>query len=123
LYLGRPDEAVRIADELEPLAMNIGQAYSVALCLSTRTWAEFGEAPDLARLEAGFRQVAKSDQKVRFAFWEVLSEVQLSLLDFIRGNWAGALSHAQASCRTDPKMSSINGFGEGTLFRQAAYAG
>jgi predicted ATPase len=123
LYLGRLDEAVRIADELEPLAMKIGQAYSVALCLSTRTWAEFGKAPDLAKLEAGFQQVSKSDQKVRFAFWEVLSEVQLSLVDFIRGNWAGALSHAQASCSTDPRMSSIDGFGEGTLFRQMAYAG
>ena len=105
------------------MAMKIGQAYSVALCLSTRTWAEFGRAPDLAKLEAGFQQVFRSDQKVRFAFWEVLTEVQLSLVDFIRGNWAGALSHAQASCRTDPTMISMNGFGEGTLFRQMAYAG
>jgi hypothetical protein len=56
-------------------------------------------------------------------FWEVLSEVQLSVVDFIRGNWAGALSHAQASCRRDPGMSSIRGFGEGTLFRQMAYSG
>ena len=71
--------------------MKIGQAYSVALCLSTRTWAEFGKEPDLAKLEAGFQEVSRSDQKVRFAFWEVLSEVQLSLLDFIRGDWAGAL--------------------------------
>jgi tetratricopeptide (TPR) repeat protein len=121
LYLGRLEEAVKIADELEPLARKIGQAYSVALCLSTRTWAEFGRAPDLAKLETGFQQASKSDQKVRFAFWEVLSEVQLSLLDHIRGNWAGALSHAQASCRLEPG-SSIKGFGEGTLFRQLAYA-
>ena len=54
LYLGRVEEAVGVADELEPLAMKIGQAYSVALCLSTRTWAEFGKAPDLDKLEAGF---------------------------------------------------------------------
>ncbi len=123
LTLGQPEEAVRIADELEPLAMKIGQAYSVALCLSTRTWAAFGKAPDIVKLEAGFQQVSASDQKVRFSFWEVLSEAQLSVVDFIRGNWVGALAHAQASCRTDPGMSSIHGFGEGTLFRQMAYAG
>jgi eukaryotic-like serine/threonine-protein kinase len=123
LSLGRVEEAFRIADELEPLALKIGQAYSVALCLSTRAWVEFGRDPDLAKLEAGFREVARSDAKVRFAFWDVLSEVQLSVLDFIRGDWAGALSHAEASCRRDPGMSSIRGFGAGTLFRQMAYAG
>jgi tetratricopeptide (TPR) repeat protein len=123
LTLGRLDEAIRIADELEPLATRIGQAYSIALCLSTRTWLEFVRELDLAKLDAGFQEVSKSDAKVRFPFWEVLSEVQLSLLDFIRGNWAGALSHALASSRTNPQMSSIRGFGEGALFRQMAYSG
>jgi len=123
LYLGRLEEAVRIADELEPLAMKIGQAYSVALCLGTRTWLEFVREPNLARLEAGFREVSKSDAKARFPFSEALSEVQLSALDFIRGNWAGALSHAHASSRIDPEMSSFEGLGEGTLFRQMAYSG
>ena len=42
LYLGRMEEALRIADELEPLARKIGQSYSVALCHSARAWAEFG---------------------------------------------------------------------------------
>jgi tetratricopeptide (TPR) repeat protein len=121
-HLGRSEEAVKIADELEPLAIKIGQAYSVALCVSTRTWTEFGKEPDLAKLEAGFQQVSKSDQKVRFPFWEVFSEVQLSLVDYIRGDWAGALAHAQAASRTNPRMSSIHGFGEGALFRQLAYA-
>jgi tetratricopeptide (TPR) repeat protein len=123
LSLGRLEDAVRIADELEPLALKIGQAYSVALCLSTRAWIEFGREGDLAKLETGFEQVSKSDQKVRFGFWEVLSEVQLTQLDFIRGDWAGALSHARASCWADPVLSSINGFGEGNLLRQLAYAG
>jgi tetratricopeptide (TPR) repeat protein len=123
MTLGQPEEAVKIADELEPLAIKIGQAYSVALCLSTRTWTEFGKAPDIAKLEAGFRQVAESDQKVRFPFWEVLSEVQLSQVDFIRGNWAGAIAHARASCHRDPGMSSIRSLGEGALFRQMAYSG
>ncbi len=121
--LGRVEEAIEIADQLEPLATRIGQAYSIALCLSTRTWLEFGKELDLAKLEAGFREVAKSDQKVRFPFWEVLSEVQLSVVDHIRGDWARALSHVQASSRPDPGMSSIIGLAEGALFRQMAYAG
>jgi len=123
LTLGRLEEAVGIADELEPLATKIGQAYSIALCLSTRTWLEFVREPDLAKLEAGFQEVSKSDAKARFAFWDVLSEVQLSVLDLIRGDWVGALSHAQVSSDKDPDMSSIRGFGEGALFRQMAYAG
>ena len=123
LTLGRLEDAIRIADKLEPLAAKIGQAYSIALCLSTRTWLEFVREPNLAKLDAGFQEVSRSDARVRFPFWEVLSEVQLSALDFIRGNWAAALSHAQVSSRTDPEMSSIQGFAEGALFRQMAYAG
>ena len=123
LTLGRLDEAIRIAEVLEPLATKIGQAYSIALCLSTRTWLEFLREPDLAKLDAGFQEVSKSDVKARFPFWAVLSEVQLSVLDFIRGNWAGALSHAHASSRIDSEMSSIKGIGEGALFRQMAYSG
>ena len=55
LTLGRLEEAMRIAEVLEPLATKIGQAYSIALCLSTRTWLEFVKEPDLAKLEAGFQ--------------------------------------------------------------------
>ena len=123
LTLGRLDEAVRIAEVLEPLATRIGQAYSIALCLSTRTWLEFVREPNLAKLEAGFQEVSKSDAKARFPFWAVLSEVQLSVVDFVRGNWADALSHADTASRIDPQMSSIQGFGEGALFRQMAYSG
>jgi tetratricopeptide (TPR) repeat protein len=123
LTLGRLDEALKIADVLEPLATKIGQGYSIALCLSTRTWLEFVREPDLAQLEAGFRAVARSDAKSRFPFWEVLSEVQLSALDFVRGDWVSALSHARTASHINPQMSSIQGFGEGALFRQMAYAG
>ena len=123
LTLGRLDEAVKIADVLEPLATKIGQGYSIALCLSTRTWLEFVRDLNLAKLEAGFREVSKSDAKARFPFWSVLSEVQLSAMDFVRGDWAGALSHAHTAVSIDPQMSSIQGFGEGALFRQMAYSG
>jgi tetratricopeptide (TPR) repeat protein len=122
LHLGRPEEALRIADELEPLARKIGQSLSVAFCLSTRAWIDFGKAPDLAKLEADFERVRKSDQEASSAYLKVLSEVRLSLVDFFRGNWTSALLHAQASHRPEPG-SSIEGFGAGTLFRQMAYAG
>jgi tetratricopeptide (TPR) repeat protein len=123
LCLGHLQEALRIADELEPLAKKIGQSFAVAFCLSTRAWAEFGKVPELAKLETGFPQVSKFDQKVWAPFWEILSDVQLSLVDYVRGNWAGALSHAQVASRADPRTSSIHGLPEGTLFRLMAYAG
>jgi len=121
LLLGRLDEATRIRDELEPRASKIGQSWSIARCLVTRAWTEFGKAGDLAQLESVLQQALKSDQKDPFAFWDVFSEAQLSLVDFFRGNWASALSHAQAS--SNPQVKTfIRGFGVGTLFRQMAYA-
>jgi hypothetical protein len=109
---------MRIADELEPLATKIAQAYSVALCLTTRAWAEFGKAPDLAKLETCLRQVEESGQKAPYAFWDVLSESQLSLLDFFRGNWAGALSHAEAghsSALTEKSLSYPDSLVDGAV--------
>ncbi len=122
LYLGRPEEAVRIADELEPLARKIGQSLSIGFCLSTRAWIDFGKVPDLAKLEAGFERVPKSDREASFAHLEVLSDVQLSLVDFFRGNWTRALLHAQAARRAEPG-SCMAGSGVGTIFRQLTYAG
>jgi tetratricopeptide (TPR) repeat protein len=123
--LGSMEEALRIADELEPLARKIGQSYEVALCVSVRAWAEFAKAPDLTKLKIGLDQVPKSDQLSWSAYWETFSEVQRSLVDFFRGNWATALLHAQASCQLEIERveSSTRGLGVGTLFRQMAYAG
>jgi tetratricopeptide (TPR) repeat protein len=124
LYLGRREDGVRIADKLEPLARKMGQSLSVAFCLSTRARIEFGRAPDLAKLEVGFQQVPKSDRQgeASFAHLEVVSEVQLGLVDFFRGNWSNALFHAQAASRREPG-SCMEGLGVGTIFRQLTYAG
>jgi tetratricopeptide (TPR) repeat protein len=121
LYLGRSEEARRIADELEPLARKIGQSMSIEICASARAWREFGKTADLAKLETSLGQVSKSHRKSQ-PFLEVLSEVQLSLVDYIRGNWTSALLHARASCGPEP-ASHTEGLGTGTLFRQLAYAG
>ena len=112
---------MRIIDELEPHAAKIGQSYSIARCIITRGWVEFGKAPDLAKLDAVLQQLVKSDQRVSFVFWDVFSRMQLSLVDFLRGNWESALFHAQESFRLEVE-SSILGSGVGTLFRQMAYA-
>jgi hypothetical protein len=117
------EEAVRIAGELEPLARKIGQSDSLAFCLTNRAWAEFGKAADLAKLETGLRQVSEYGQRTPFAFSEVSSEVQLSLVDFFRGNWRSALLHAQAACRPEEGAFIAEGCGVGMVFRQMAYAG
>jgi tetratricopeptide (TPR) repeat protein len=122
LLLGRLEEATRILDELEPRAAKIGQSYSIARCLITRAWMEFSRAPDLAKLETVFQQLLKSDQKVSFVFWDVFSHMQLTLVDFFRGNWESALFHAQESFRLEVE-STVLGSGVGTVFRQMAYAG
>jgi tetratricopeptide (TPR) repeat protein len=121
LQAARPEEALRIADELEPLARKIGHSLSVAYLVATRAWIDFGKAPDLDKLEAGFQRPPKSDQDTSFPVLEVTSEIGLSIVDFFRGNWTSALLHAQTSRRLGP--DSIEGVSVGTLFRQLAYAG
>jgi tetratricopeptide (TPR) repeat protein/uncharacterized membrane protein len=119
LHLGRSEEALRIADELEPLAGKIGQSISIEICARARAWREFGKTADLAKLEASLGQ---ESHRKSHPVLEVILEVQLSLVDYIRGNWTGALLHAQASCGSEPE-SHTEGVGTGTLFRQLAYAG
>ncbi len=64
----------------------------------------------------------KSDREASFAHLDVLSDVQLGLVDFFRGNWTSALLHAQAARDREPG-SCIEGFGVGTIFRQLTYTG
>ncbi len=121
LYLGRPQEALRIVNELEPLARKIGDIFSFTRCLSTRAWTEFGKAPDLAKLETGLEQTSKRPSEYS-GFWEAVFRAQLSQLDFFRGDWVGALLPARASCSFE-LGSVVEGIGIGTIFRQMAYAG
>jgi tetratricopeptide (TPR) repeat protein len=122
IYLGRTEEAAKVANEMEPFARKTGQSFPIALCRTIATWAEFGKAPDLAKLETNLQGVLNSYQASQFGFWVVISEAQLSLVDFYRGNWEEALLHAEASCRSEPGSSS-EGVGTGTLFRLMAYSG
>jgi tetratricopeptide (TPR) repeat protein len=121
LYLGRSEEALRIVDELEPLARTIGDIFSVTRCLSTRAWTQFGKAPDLAKLETALEQTSKRPSEYS-GFWEAVLRAQLSQMLFFRGDWAGALLPARASCSFEAG-SVVEGIGIGTIFRQMAYAG
>jgi hypothetical protein len=100
---------------------NVWQFHSVARYLCEKIWREFGNVPDLAKLETALLRVLVSDQRLRVEFLDALSEIQLSLVDFFRGKWPDALVHAQASCRSP--LISLQGYGVGTLFLQLAYAG
>ena len=111
-----------MANELEPFARKTGQSFPIVLARTINAWTEFGKVPDLARLETNLQEVLNTYQTAQFGFWVVISEAELSLVDLYRGDWAEALSHAQASCRSEPGSSS-EGVGAGTLFRQMAYAG
>jgi tetratricopeptide (TPR) repeat protein len=122
LLLGRLEDAGRIREELEPLATKIGQSFSIARCLITRAWIDLGAEPDLAKLETAIQQVLSSYPKLPAIFWDVFAEEQLSLVDFLRGNWASALQHAQASCGLEAETSN-RGAGVGVFFRQMSYLG
>jgi tetratricopeptide (TPR) repeat protein len=122
VFLGRPEEAARIAAELEPLARKLGQTHSVALCNLIGAWMECGSTPDLGKFKAVLHELSKFNQDARYVFWEVLSEAQISIVEFYQGEWASALHHAQSSHRRESGIS-LEGVGAGTLFRQLAYAG
>jgi tetratricopeptide (TPR) repeat protein len=118
-------DPARAADESpDPTKEALGEALKVASQLSdpARAWVEFGKTRDLTKLESVVQQISKADSKLPPAFWNVFSEVQLSLIDFFRGDWASALLHARASSDTGGEIF-LWGFGIGTLFRQLAYTG
>jgi tetratricopeptide (TPR) repeat protein len=122
LTLGRLDEAAKIRDELEPLATKINQSYSIARCLVARAELEFGKTPDLSKLETALQHALKSDPQMPSPLWDVFSGIQLSILDFLRGNWTTALRRAQ-ELRGLEADTFLRGAGVGTLFRQMAYSG
>jgi tetratricopeptide (TPR) repeat protein len=122
LCLGRLDEAAKIRDELEPLATRMNQSYSIERCRVTRAELEFGKSPDLSKLETVLQQTLNLDPTMPFLFWHVFSELQLSQVEFLYGNWAKVLQRAQEICRLEAD-SFLRGAGIGILFRQMAYGG
>ena len=120
LHLGRVEEAMKIAEQLEPLARKTGQFIFLAFCAITGALIEFGREPDLARLEAALKP-ASEDRPSSIAV-EISFETRRSLVDFFRGDWAGAMSHAQAAYRIEAG-SGFAGYSVGLLFKLMSYAG
>jgi tetratricopeptide (TPR) repeat protein len=121
LHLGRVEEATKITHQLEPLARKMGQFIFVAFCAFARALIEFGKEPDLDKLEAAFK-VAWEDQRSSIAGADALFETRRSQLGFLRGDWASAMSHAQAAYRGE-LGGGFAGYGGGMLFRLMSYAG
>jgi hypothetical protein len=121
LHLGRVEEAMKIADQLEPLARKMGQFIFVAFCAFARALIEFGKEPDLGKLEAAFK-IALEDQMSSIAGADALFETRRSQIDFFRGDWASAMLHAQVAYRGE-MGSGLAGYGVGMLFRLMSYAG
>jgi tetratricopeptide (TPR) repeat protein len=122
LLLGRMEGAAKVRDEVEALATRIGQSYSIARILIAKGWVEFGASADLTKLASTLDEVFKSEPRIPSMFWDVFGNAQLSLVNFFRGDWSAALSHARAS-RQAREDTFVGGFGAGMLFRQMAYDG
>jgi hypothetical protein len=122
LLLGRMERAAKVRDEAEALATRIGQSYSIARILIAKGWVDFGASADLTKLASTLDEVFKSKPRIPSMFWDVFVNAELSLVNFFRGDWSAALSHAQAS-HNAREGTFIGGFGGGTLVRQMAYDG
>ena len=139
--MGRPVEASRIAERLEPLTDAVGQPDGVVECVQMRAWVEFGTDFDLGRLEESLghplnvgrtaKPATSSVQPIDQMHWPSnvqpgglagLSLAQLSLVHFLRGEWDLASAEAE-----EAYQSSFPSAGQGTivgaLFRQRAYLG
>lgn len=120
--LGRLNEATAIGKELEPLATKIGHVAALSFCVRIGAWTEFGREPNLSRLAKHLEADLDANRTAGLDRFAALSHAQLSVLEFLRGDWDEALSHADKACTVQtPKVMLGTNFG--ILLRQKAYAG
>jgi hypothetical protein len=120
--LGRLNEATAIGKELEPLATKIGHVAALSFCVRIGAWTEFGREPNLSRLAKQLETDLDANRTAGLDRFAALSHGQLSVLEFLRGDWDEALSHADKACTVQtPKV--MLGTNLGILLRQKAYAG
>jgi tetratricopeptide (TPR) repeat protein len=118
---GRLAEATRIMEELEPLAKKLGHHAAQMLGNRIRAWAEFARECDLVKLEAWFKRDLEITETAKLP-WTTGSLLQLSLLEFLRGDWAVALRKTEEACAAE-FPNAFYGIGVGMLLRQCAYSG
>jgi tetratricopeptide (TPR) repeat protein len=121
VYLGRFDEAVKIGEELEPLATRLGHLGALMGAGRGRATREFMLTADLDR----FEESARSDLELCRSTgmpWISNSYTFLGLAHFWRGRWQEALEHFQEAVKLE-----LPGFFAGIdwswLFFWKAYAG
>ena len=119
--LGRLEDASRIGDEVKPLAEKIGHFGAQMLSIRMQAWTDFCKQPDFVKFEESAHRDLEVTKIARLAP-SATSIAQLALTEFLRGNWEGALAHAEEACRIE-FPNAWDGFGAGMLFRQKAYLG
>jgi tetratricopeptide (TPR) repeat protein len=120
--MGKPDQALKIAIELEPLARSVGQLAALTFCTSIRAWAEFGRWPDLALLRRRIFDDLTLNRGASLSLFIAQSLAQMSLVEFLAGNWDSAKSLAEEAC-TRELHRTFAGFGPSMLLRLAGYLG
>jgi tetratricopeptide (TPR) repeat protein len=120
--LGRLDEATAIGKELEPLATKIGHVAALSFCVRIGAWTEFAREPDLSRLAKQLEADLDANRTAGLDIFAAYSHGQLSVLEFLRGDWDEALSHAEKACTVQTPNVMV-GTNLGILLRQKAYAG
>ncbi|MBV8362564.1 MAG: AAA family ATPase, partial [Deltaproteobacteria bacterium] len=121
-HLGKPDQALRIGMELEPLAKAVGQLAALSICTSIQALAEFGREPDLAILDGRIREAVTFHRGTQLSFFLAQSLAQMSLVNFYTGDWDLASSLAEEACATE-RPGAFAGPGAAMLLRLAGYSG
>jgi len=120
--MGKPDQALKIAIELEPLARSVGQLAALTFCISIRAWAEFGRWPDLALLGRRIFDDLALNRAASLSLFIAQSLAQMSLVEFLAGNWDSARSLAEEACNREVQRTFV-GVGPSMLLRLAGYSG
>ena len=121
VYLGRLDEAVKIGEELEPLATRLGHLGALMGAGRSRAAREFMLAADLSRLE----EFARSDLELCRSTgmpWISNSYSMLGMAHFWQGRWQEALENFQEAVELE-LPSFFAGIDWHCLFLWKAYAG
>ena len=74
------------------------------------------------KLQNNLQEASKPEHIQHSPYWEFASHLLLGIVDFYRGNWHGAMTHARA-CSGLGAVLSLEGIGVGLVFRQLAYQG
>ena len=120
-HLGKPDQALSICTELEPLARSIGHLAAQTFCSSIRAWAEFGRDPDLKLLGERVGSIVTVNRGAHVPLFIADSLAQLSLARFIAGDLEAARSVAlEADAVAPPGV--FGGLGTAVLMRVAGYS-